>query len=177
MAKCELQAGAPTLDAPEPTANGGAVGHAVRVAKGWRGLFGAADSLALEAGLFTAVQAVVRVGEGPQGKDGEALSAAGTESAADPDPIVMGVVRLFAPLAVADDGVFAAQGAPTRQPRDRHHPGSDLFSEAGSAIKRITVGVKALPPALLAKKRAGVEAFTLLSFSIPNEKRIRLSKR
>jgi hypothetical protein len=81
-------------------------------------------------------------------------------------------MRLFTARTVADDGVVLAERAAAWQRLDWDHPGSELSSAAGSAIKRITVGVKALLPVLLAKKLAGVEAFTLLSFSVSNEKRI-----
>jgi hypothetical protein len=55
------------------------------------------------------------------------------------------VVRLLAPSAVTDDGLVAAHWTPSRQQlqRDCGHPGSVLFSDSGSAIKRIKAGVKA----------------------------------
>jgi hypothetical protein len=55
------------------------------------------------------------------------------------------IVRLFATLAVADDGPVSTQRTPPRQQlqRERGHPGSILSSASGSAIKRITAGVKA----------------------------------
>jgi hypothetical protein len=55
------------------------------------------------------------------------------------------VVCLLAPLAMADDGLVATQRTPPREQlqRERLHPGSVLSSASGSAIKRITAGVKA----------------------------------
>jgi hypothetical protein len=74
---------------------------------------------------------------------------------------------------VTDDGTLAANRAqPGEQfQRDLGHPGSVLFSGSGSAIKRITAGVKAGPD-----RRCQVSiwwlAFTLQVKSVPNEKRI-----
>ena len=55
------------------------------------------------------------------------------------------VMRLFAPPSVTDDGPLAAERAHPRKPRewDLGHPGVVLSSASGSAIKRITAGVKA----------------------------------
>ena len=38
-----------------------------------------------------------------------------TDSASYPDPVVAPVVRLLAPLAMADDGIVAAQGTTPRE--------------------------------------------------------------
>jgi hypothetical protein len=48
---------------------------------------------------------------------------------------------------MAEDGLVAANGTASRQQaqRKRGHPGSDLSSPSGSAIKRIKAGVKARP--------------------------------
>jgi len=56
------------------------------------------------------------------------------------------IVRLPAAASVADDAVAIANWAVARQLRQRDlscYPGSALSSVAGSAIKRITAGVKA----------------------------------
>jgi hypothetical protein len=74
---------------------------------------------------------------------------------------------------VTDDGPLAANRAqPGEQfQRDLGHPGSVLFSGSGSAITRITAGVKVGPD-----RRCQVSiwwlAFTLQVKSVPNEKRI-----
>ena len=44
---------------------------------------------------------------------------------------------------MADDRVVLANGTSPRQEVQRNHPGSMLSSASGSAIKRITAGVKA----------------------------------
>jgi hypothetical protein len=45
--------------------------------------------------------------------------------------------------SVADDRVVTANGTAPRQELQRDHPGSVLSFTSGSAIKRITAGVKA----------------------------------
>jgi hypothetical protein len=53
------------------------------------------------------------------------------------------VVALTKSPAVADDRVVTANGTSPRQQLQRDHPGSMLSFASGSAIKRITAGVKA----------------------------------
>jgi len=55
------------------------------------------------------------------------------------------VVSLFQPSSVTNDGLPTAKrtGPGEKFDRDLGHPGSVLFSVSGSAIKRITAGVKA----------------------------------
>jgi hypothetical protein len=53
------------------------------------------------------------------------------------------IVGLPEPPAVANDGVVLAERAQPRQKMQRHYPGSLLSLVSGSAIKRITAGVKA----------------------------------
>jgi len=68
-----------------------------------------------------------------------------TAAPPNPDLLVPLVVRMFEPLSVTDDGPLAAKRAQPREQfqGDLGHPGSVLFSVSGSAIKRITAGVKA----------------------------------
>jgi hypothetical protein len=72
---------------------------------------------------------------------------------------------------MTDDRVVAANRTSPRQKVQRDHPGSMLSFVSGSAIKRITAGVKARrwfsPPGLPRRP-----AFTLLVYSLSNEKRI-----
>jgi hypothetical protein len=53
------------------------------------------------------------------------------------------IVGLPEPPAVANDRVVLAERAQPRQEMQRHYPGSMLSLVSGSAIKRITAGVKA----------------------------------
>ena len=76
-------------------------------------------------------------------KDIGPRAAAWAQAAPDRYPVSLFVMSLFAPRSVANDRMSSAPWAPTRQRTDRRHPGSDLSPAAGSAIKRITAGVKA----------------------------------
>ncbi len=71
---------------------------------------------------------------------------------------------------MANDRSVPAGCAPSRQKVQRDYPGSVLLSASGSAIKRITAGVKACRwfslPGLVRRP-----AFTLLVYSISNEKK------
>jgi hypothetical protein len=66
-----------------------------------------------------------------------------SDSPPHPDAFVPVVVSMTEPSSVADDRVVAANGTSPRQEVQRYHPGSALSSSSGSAIKRITAGVKA----------------------------------
>jgi len=71
---------------------------------------------------------------------------AGPASAAlDGNDIVDVIMGLLTALTVANDGPLATKRTPPWQQlqRERGHPGSILSSTSGSAIKRITAGVKA----------------------------------
>jgi hypothetical protein len=57
--------------------------------------------------------------------------------------LVSGIVRLSQSSSVTDDCVVTAKWAQPRQNIERNHPGSRLSCVSGSAIKRITAGVKA----------------------------------
>src|SRR5260370_39687888 len=96
-------------------------------------------------GRMPAANAKMRRRRQPIGQDGKGLAARMTDSASHPDPVVVRVVCLLAPLAMADDGLVATQRTPPREQLqgERPHPGSDLSSASGSAIKRITAGGKA----------------------------------
>ena len=65
-----------------------------------------------------------------------------TDAASNPDEVVAVVVGLSVPAAMADDGLAAAHRATARQKAERDHPGSELSFVSGSAINRITAGVK-----------------------------------
>jgi hypothetical protein len=53
------------------------------------------------------------------------------------------VMRLPRPATVTDDRRVLTRRTPSRQQFQRDYPGSVLLSASGSAIKRITAGVKA----------------------------------
>ena len=60
-----------------------------------------------------------------------------------PNAFVTVIVGLAEPPSMADDRVVAANRTSPRQEVQRDHPGSMLSFASGSAIKRITAGVKA----------------------------------
>ena len=110
----------------------------------------------------------------PLGQDREGLPARLTDSSPHPDRFTLIVVALAESSSVADDRGLPADGTLPRQESQRDHPGSMLSFASGSAIKRITAGVKAA-----ADRRCQVSiwgpAFTLPVKSVSNEKRILLS--
>ena len=66
-------------------------------------------------GLLSATQAEMPRRRQPIGQDREGLAAGMTDATSHPDPVVAMVVRLLAPLAVADDGIIAAKRTPPRK--------------------------------------------------------------
>jgi len=78
----------------------------------------------------------------PVRQDSKRLPARSTNPATHPDALVLVVVRLPESPSVADDGVVVAERAEPRQQMQRNYPGSMLSLASGSAIKRITAGVK-----------------------------------
>jgi hypothetical protein len=66
-----------------------------------------------------------------------------TDSAPHPNVFVVFIMGLAGTLSVADDRVGLADWTAARQAVQWDHPGSDLSSVSGSAIKSITAGVKA----------------------------------
>jgi hypothetical protein len=95
------------------------------------------------AGLLSTVQAVVPGRSQPVGQDREGLPARPTNPAPHPDAFLPVIVGLTKALSVADDRVVSASRTSPRQAIQRNYPGSMLSFVSGSAIKRITAGVKA----------------------------------
>jgi hypothetical protein len=93
--------------------------------------------------LLATPQREMRKRSEPFRQDGEGFSAWMADPAADPDALVSVIVRLPDSTSVADDRVVMAKRTYPRQQSERNHPGSILSSGSGSAIKRITAGVKA----------------------------------
>src|ERR1039458_4768646 len=123
---------------------------------------------------LSATQAESRRRRQPIGQDREGLVARPTESAPHPNAFVPVVVGLTEPPSMTDDRVVPANRTSPRQEVQGDHPGSMLSFASGSAIKRITAGVRARRwfslPGLLRRP-----AFTLLVYSLSNEKRKLLS--
>jgi hypothetical protein len=93
--------------------------------------------------LLATPQSEMRERNKPFRQNGEGLSAWMTDAATDPDALVSVIVRLPKSSPVADDRLALTKRAHPGQPAKRNHPGSTLSSVSGSAIKRITAGVKA----------------------------------
>jgi hypothetical protein len=74
-----------------------------------------------------------------------------TDSASHPNAFVVFIVGLAEPSSMPDDRVVLANGTSPRQEVEGDHPGSMLSFASGSAIKRITAGVKARPLVLPAR--------------------------
>ena len=93
--------------------------------------------------LLTAVKAVVPGWSQPVRQYRESLPARLTASAPHPDAFVLIIVALASAPSMANDRVVVTNWTTPRQALQRNHPGSMLSSASGSAIKRITAGVKA----------------------------------
>jgi hypothetical protein len=93
--------------------------------------------------LLPAVKAVVPGWSQPIGQNRESLPARLTDSAPHPDAFVLVIVALASAPSMANDRVVVTNWTTPRQALQRNHPGSMLSSASGSAIKRITAGVKA----------------------------------
>ena len=97
----------------------------------------------LFAGLLSTLQAVVPGRREPIGQDREGLAAWLADSAPHPEACVPVVVALTESPSVADDRVVTTDWTSPRQEVQGDHPGSMLSFASGSAINRITAGVKA----------------------------------
>jgi hypothetical protein len=93
--------------------------------------------------LLPAVEAVMAGWRQPIGQDREGLPARLTDSTSHPDRFALVVVALAESASVPDDRVVLAGWTSPWQAVQRDHPGSILSFASGSAIKRITAGVKA----------------------------------
>jgi hypothetical protein len=95
--------------------------------------------------LSAALVAVVTRRRRPYRKNGEGLLARRAPAAPHPDPVVLVIVSLLAASSMPNDGVALTERTVPRQlcQTDPGYPGSALSSTTGSAIKRITAGVKA----------------------------------
>ena len=94
-------------------------------------------------GLLSATQAEMPRRYQPIRQDCEGLPAWMTDCAPRPNAFVSVVVGLAESLSMADDREIPANGTAPRQKVQWDHPGSTLSFASGSAIKRITAGVKA----------------------------------
>ena len=95
------------------------------------------------AGQFPTTQSERSLRHQPTRQDGKRLSTGTTDPASYPNRSVPVIVALPEPASMANDRTFEAERAPPRQQLQGNYPGSVLSFVSGSAIKRITAGVKA----------------------------------
>ncbi len=98
-----------------PSWQSGWIGGARRIFAVRRRLLNAITGGDMLTGRLSATQAKMPRRRLPIGQDREGLAARMTDSASHPDPVVALVVCLLAPLAMADDGIVAAQRTPPRE--------------------------------------------------------------
>jgi hypothetical protein len=94
-------------------------------------------------GLLSAKQRERRRRRQPVRQNRKALPAGMTDPTTHPDAFVPVIVSWAESLSMADDRVVQADRASPWEEIQRDHPGSILSFASGSAIKRITAGVKA----------------------------------
>ena len=93
--------------------------------------------------LMPAVKAVMAAWSQPIRQNREGLPAGLTDSTPHPDTFVSLIVALASAPSMTNDRVTVANWTPPREALQRNHPGSMLSFASGSAINRITAGVKA----------------------------------
>ena len=100
------------IQASAPSAQRRGIGHAIGVFYGGRRGFPAAafQEAALQR-LAAGDEAVMAVGRRKGRQEGERLAAPVAKAAANPDPIMVLIVRLFAAAAMTDDGILSANRA------------------------------------------------------------------
>ena len=126
-----------------PSAQGGWIGQARRIFTVRRCLLDRITGGDPLAGPLSTEQAVMAGRRQPIGQNREGLFAWLADSAPHPDAFVLVIVALASAPSMANDRVGVTNWTTPRQALQRNHPGSMLSSASGSAIKRITAGVKA----------------------------------
>ena len=100
------------VQAARPAAERGGIGHPIMIFERRRRLFpGTMLHKAPPQCLTANQQTVMGVRERKQRKKGEGLRAPGAAAAADPDPVVVFIVRLLAAASMADDRIAFTNGA------------------------------------------------------------------
>jgi len=95
------------IQTAEPSPERGGIGHAIGILDGWRrGFPGALFQEEALQRLAAGDEAVMAVGRREWRQERERLAAAVAEAPANPDPIVVFIMRLFAAAAMADNGVL-----------------------------------------------------------------------
>ena len=126
-----------------PSAESGWIGRARRILAVRHCLFHGITGGEVLTGLLSATQAERRRRHQPIGQDREGLATRVADSASHPNAFVPVVVSLTGTPSMANDRVVLADRTSPRQEVQGDHPGSMLSVASGSAIKRITLRVKA----------------------------------
>lgn len=122
----QVHQGGRRVQAASPAAEGGGMGHPIGILEGGCGVFPRETLGKMQTQCFTARQeAVMRIREGEARKESKGLLADLTLAAADTNPVMILIVGLFAPTAVADDRVTVANRAMSQ----------DKFGADGSPIR------------------------------------------
>jgi hypothetical protein len=103
------------IQIPEPSAQRGRIGHAIGIFGRRRRVFprSALHEIAVQR-LATGDKTVMAVRRRERRQEGERLAASLANAAANPDPIMVLVMRLFAAAAMTDNRVFGADRAPAQ---------------------------------------------------------------
>jgi hypothetical protein len=97
----------------EPSAQCGGIGHPIRILDRRRRGFPTAALYEIASQRVAARdQTVMAVGRGEWRQESERLAAQTAETAANPDPIMVCIMSLFAPATVTDDGILLTNRAP-----------------------------------------------------------------
>ena len=126
-----------------PSAESGWIRQARRIFAVWRCLLNRITCSQMLTSLLPATHAERRQRHQPIWQDREGLPTGMTDSASHTHAFVPVVVGRAKAPSVADDRVVLANRTSSRQQFQWDHPGSMLSLASGSAIKRITAGVKA----------------------------------
>jgi hypothetical protein len=103
------------VQATEPSAQRRGIGHAIGIFDRRRRGFPTTALYEIAAQRLAACdQAVMAVGRREWRQEGKRLSASVAETAANPDPIMVFIMSLFASATVADDGILPTNRAPAQ---------------------------------------------------------------
>jgi hypothetical protein len=118
------------VQSTEPSAQRGGIGYAIRIFdRGRRGFPTTALYEIAALRLAACDQTVVAVRRRERRQKGKRLSASIAETTANPDPIMLFIMSLFASAPVTDDGILHTNRAPT-QNNFRAHLGPIGFAVA-----------------------------------------------
>ena len=169
------------IQATAPAPEGRRIGNAIRIFEGWGGAFPRAVLHKTSPQRLTARdQTVVGIRQGESGKETHCMLADFAEPAAVLDPVVTVVMRLFAPPAMANDGIPQTQATPGKDPFPTSRPikarlamvrrkwdNGDRTAWEALSLSRIFDGwcaEESLPPSRLISAQEGYSAIFVLGY-------------